>query len=547
MKKILSPILKYQWLILLNLYLILPIFFSLGITRGFDSIHDPVIWWNLACSVAFLLGLQLLIRKPFSFHLFMLPFYLTVSIDIFTIFVFDSRLSSGYIWIILANMSNWNDFFQTFYREIITGTLLFLIIYTFLLWKIRSLSFSHHRMWSFIPLTMFFALYGGLTIHQAKVHKTTLSSAFVNVVEHDFSSPFGVISQMSVTYLVLQKSKNNLQKRKDFVFNAKKEPLAKPEIYVMVIGETSRRDHWAINGYHRNTSPQLNKVEKLISFKDVITEWSLTQKSVPIMLSLATISDFDRATTEKSIITAYKEAKFKTYWLTTQPFDHFAGNIHVIANDADVVRYFVRKYDAVLLDALDNVFNDFKEKNEKIFIILHTKGSHFEFSKRYPPEFKKYPDSSEFSWKEKLVNRYDNTILYTDFFLSRVISALKAQNTISAMLYVSDHGENLMDDERKLQGHNFGNQYDLPIPMFFWYSDEYEKIYPKKVINVKKNIEKKLGTINVFHSLADMANIQIDEMLDKNLSFFHAPMQEVPRIVYIQNRNKFIDYDLIEK
>ncbi|MCI5209655.1 MAG: hypothetical protein D3910_12875 [Candidatus Electrothrix sp. ATG2] len=49
---------KYKWLILLNLYLIAPLFFSLGIMRGFESIHDPVVWWNIACSIAFLLSLQ---------------------------------------------------------------------------------------------------------------------------------------------------------------------------------------------------------------------------------------------------------------------------------------------------------------------------------------------------------------------------------------------------------------------------------------------------------------------------------------------------------
>ncbi len=523
-----------------------PLFFSLLGTGGFEGIHDPVVWWNIACSVVFLLGLQLLFGKPFFFHLLMLPFYLTVSFDLFTIFVFDSRLSSGYIWIILANISNWNDFIQTFYRQILTGILFLLPSYVFLLWKIRTLSFSQHRKWSFIPLVILFTLYGGLAIRQIKTHNITFSSALIDVIEHDFSSPFGVVSQMSVTYLILSQNKINLKERERFVFNAKKEPLANSEIYIMVIGETSRRDHWTINGYHRNTSPNLSQNEKLISFKDVIAEWALTQKSVPIMLSQATISNFDRATTEKSIITAYKEAKFKTYWFTAQAFDRFAGNIHIIANDADVVRYFVRKYDAILLDAINNVFDELKEKNEKLFIILHTKGSHFEFSKRYPPEFRKYPDSSELSWKEMLINRYDNTILYTDFFLSRLISILEAQNAVSAMLYVSDHGENLMDDDKKLQGHNFGNQYDSPIPMFFWYSDEYERIYPQKVINAKKNIEKKLGTINVFHSLADMGNIQFDE-LDKQLSFFHYPMREEPRIIYIQNRNKFVDYDQFYK
>ena len=92
--------------------------------------------------------------------------------------------------------------------------------------------------------------------------------------------------------------------------------------------------------------------------------------------------------------------------------------------------------------------------NRKQFIVLHTYGSHFNYRERYPAEAAFFqPDSpadAEFKYRDNLINAYDNSIRYTDDFLSRLIGLLQQQDAGSAMLYTSDHGEDIFDDHRHL-------------------------------------------------------------------------------------------------
>lgn len=89
--------------------------------------------------------------------------------------------------------------------------------------------------------------------------------------------------------------------------------------------------------------------------------------------------------------------------------------------------------------------------------MLHTKGSHFEYARRYPPEFARF-GSSGGSRQQNVVDEYDNTVLYTDWLLSELIATLTQRGGASAVFFASDHGENLLDDERQLLGHGIGNR-----------------------------------------------------------------------------------------
>ena len=86
--------------------------------------------------------------------------------------------------------------------------------------------------------------------------------------------------------------------------------------------------------------------------------------------------------------------------------------------------------------------------NRKQFIVLHTYGSHFNYRERYPSEdaffLPDYPVEAEVKYRDNLVNAYDNTIRYTDGFLARLIHMLEEQQVDAAMLYTSDHGEDIL-------------------------------------------------------------------------------------------------------
>ncbi len=107
--------------------------------------------------------------------------------------------------------------------------------------------------------------------------------------------------------------------------------------------------------------------------------------------------------------------------------------------------------DDELLKLVDKQLND---GHRKLFIVLHMYGSHFNYKERYPSDMAVFrPDSltdAKYENREYLLNAYDNTIRYTDCFLASLIEMLQRTNASSAMLYTSDHGEDIFDDDRKL-------------------------------------------------------------------------------------------------
>lgn len=76
--------------------------------------------------------------------------------------------------------------------------------------------------------------------------------------------------------------------------------------------------------------------------------------------------------------------------------------------------------------------------------------------------------------KEELVNVYDNTILYTDHFLTKVIELLKrnADKRWRAMIYVSDHGESLGENGVYLHAapYSIAPQAQIHVPMVMWFA-----------------------------------------------------------------------------
>ena len=304
------------------------------------------------------------------------------------------------------------------------------------------------------------------------------------------------------------------------------------QIVVIVIGESSRADRWSINGYSRETNPLLKQEPNLVSFSDALTGVAATRLSVPVMLSRKPITQSLRAGfSEKSFITAYKEAGFKTYWMSNQmSFGKFDTPISVFANEADVTQFLnlggftdASSFDGALLVPLETAMAD---PHPKKLIVLHSLGSHWNYSRRYPQEFDKWqpslfgianPAYTNLANKPALNNSYDNSILYTDWFLEQVIKTLKSSNKLSAMMYFSDHGETLYDGSCKIAFHGHNTQFEFHIPALMWYSDQYKTAYPEKVEQLIRHKRARINTENVFHSLLDLSDIRYpDERLERS-------------------------------
>ena len=306
-----------------------------------------------------------------------------------------------------------------------------------------------------------------------------------------------------------------------------------PQVVVMVLGESSRADRWSLNGYERATNPLLAQESNLVSLSDMITPVSATRLSVPVILSRKPATQSLRAGfSERSFISAYREAGFKTFWLSNQmTFGEFDTPVSVFAKEADVTRFlnlggFTNRsdFDAVLLAPLQNAIRDPAPKK---LIVLHPLGNHWNYSHRHPQQFDRWkpslfgmakPAYTSLKLKPEINNSYDNSILYTDWFLSEVIGQLKAGPALASMMYVADHGQTLYDGTCKLAFHGHNTQFEFHVPALVWYSDAYGAAHADKVAQLRQHRTASLATENIFHSLLDMADIRYaSEQLDRSI------------------------------
>ena len=343
-------------------------------------------------------------------------------------------------------------------------------------------------------------------------------------------------------------SENYREASRDFKFDARSEHSATaPEVYVMVVGETARAHNFSLYGYPRNTNPLLSKTPGIKAFPNVTTQSNTTHKSVPMLLSAASAEDFERLFHEKGILAAFKEAGFHTVFISNQLPNH--SFIDFLGEQADE-HYFLKKedasqgnhYDEDLLQKLDEILPladasssaHYHYRYRKLFVVLHSYGSHFNYQERYPRSFAYFkPDSKSEAKPENrrdLLNAYDNTIRYTDYILHGIVERLQKWEGVqtktdgvydqptSAMLYTSDHGENIFDDERSLFLHAApkASDYELHVPFIIWTSAGFSKQYPDILKALGENRSKQVqSSLSAFHTMLGIGGIQTRYRLDE--------------------------------
>lgn len=368
--------------------------------------------------------------------------------------------------------------------------------------------------------------------------------------------PANVLYNMYLAFERNAQSENYKETSAQFRFDAKStHPADSTEVYIMVIGETARAMDFSLYGYDRPTTPLLEATDGVVTFSNVTTQSNTTHKSVPMILSAVSARDFNNIYNEKGIIAAFHEAGFTTTFLSNQQPNHSLidflgqqadewlfvktgdGNMDVALPKADEMGNI---YDTTLLPLLDKIL---AKHRKKAFIVLHTYGSHFNYMERYPRNMAHFkPDTKSEAIpgnREDLINAYDNTIRYTDFFLHSIITRLEKTGGMSAMLYTSDHGENIFDDSHQLFLHASprASQYELHVPLIVWLSQNHRNNYPAQWEAANINRQKQAqNSLNAFHTMLDIAGISTQYRKD-SLSLASRQYKEQP-LLYLNDHNK---------
>ena len=292
---------------------------------------------------------------------------------------------------------------------------------------------------------------------------------------------------------------------------------SKPTLVVFVVGETARAANFGLAGYERDTTPLLAK-QDILYFKNFWSCGTSTAVSLPCMfssLSRKNYSDND-AKSRHGLLDFINASGINVFWR-----DNNSG----CKGTCDRVTY--ESPEALSAEAHcknDNCYDEALLTNlsEKVttgnqFIVLHQKGSHGPaYNERYPESMSIYKpvcntNQLQNCSKSEVINAYDNTIRYTDYFLNEVIEWLKLQqethNTL--MVYVSDHGESLGENNLYLHGMPYAIAPDSQkhIPFIFWASPGFysDRKLNKQCLSDLKSTE--FSHDNIFHSFLGLLDI----------------------------------------
>lgn len=294
----------------------------------------------------------------------------------------------------------------------------------------------------------------------------------------------------------------------------------KRSLLVLVVGETARAQNFSLNGYSRQTNPNLSK-DGVINFSNVHACGTSTAISVPCMFSRLGHEQYDDslAAGEESLLDVLAHAGLEVYWR-----DNNSG----CKGACDRVRHEERNafrtaefcdeagcYDEAMLNGLDRYL---EQLDRDAVVVLHQLGSHGPtYYKRYPKAFEVFTpvcDSNQLQTctPQEIANAYDNTILYTDHFLHRVIQLLNGQDDKydSAVLYLSDHGESLGENHLYLHGMPYfmAPEVQTRVPMELWMSAGFADSFGVDRACLEGRQNEPLSHDNLFHSVLGLLDIE---------------------------------------
>ncbi len=260
-----------------------------------------------------------------------------------------------------------------------------------------------------------------------------------------------------------------------------------PKTFVLVIGESTNRQRMSLYGYPRNTTPKLNKLkDALVVFNDVITPRPYTIEALQQVLSFADQQDISAYTKMPTLLNMMKQAGYDITWITNQQTQTRRNTmLTTLSQLADHQVYLnnnraqnANQYDGAVLSPFSDALTSSAIKK---LIVVHLLGTHRKYNYRYPPEFEKFQlKTNAPAWINDDIleeyNSYDNSILYNDYVVSELITTLSKNPGQSALVYLSDHGEEVYDYPDSLFcGRNEGKPSPAmyTVPFLLWTSPSY--------------------------------------------------------------------------
>lgn len=320
----------------------------------------------------------------------------------------------------------------------------------------------------------------------------------------------------------------------DAVLSPQAQQRPKKSLMIFVVGETARADHFSLNGYGRETNPEL-KQQDILNFTHVASCGTSTAVSVPCMFSKFPRTDYSdkKGKTYEGLLDMLQRAGLKVLWLDNN--SDCKGTCLRVPH-SDIPKSQPSPFcdgknclDESLLVGLQDYIDSLKDN---AIIVLHSDGSHGpEYYDRYPKTLERFTPVCHTNQlgsctSDELKNVYDNTILYTDHFLSQTIELLKRnQDKVDAsMIYVSDHGESLGENGIYLHAAPYAiapsAQTHVPMVMWFGHSTLEDASVDRHCLAARQD-QPDLSHDYLFHSVLGLLGVTSTEY-QPALDLFHS-------------------------
>ncbi|MBD9513407.1 MULTISPECIES: phosphoethanolamine transferase CptA [unclassified Pseudomonas] len=442
--------------------------------------------------------------------------------------IYKQEFSQSVIFVMFeSNTAEAGEYFSQYFSLWLCLALLAYSVVAVVLWKrIRPISMPAYAR---VPLAVLLVVLN--LFYPFYKQMVTQERTFAQAVEKVQSRMEPAVPwQLVVGYVQYRQQLDNMQKL--LQQNASLPPLQnlkdssgnEPRTLVLVLGESTTRQHMHLYGYGRDTTPNLDALaasgQGLTVFQNVVAPRPYTIEVMQQILTFGDEQNPDRFLTDPSLINLMKQAGYKTFWITNQQTMTKRNTmLTTFSQQTDEQAYLnnqrnqnASQYDGVVLDPFEKAL---KDPAQKKFIVVHLLGTHMDYRYRYPEEFAYFKDrqgapSALSDDQVETYNFYDNAVRYNDFVVSSLIKRYSAANANGFMLYLSDHGEEVYSSgnhDRLGRNEMDPTRPMYTIPFMVWTSPSWQAEHPRDLQAVAN---RSYSSSHLIHTLSDLAGLSYD-------------------------------------
>ena len=318
----------------------------------------------------------------------------------------------------------------------------------------------------------------------------------------------------------------------------KLQPDTVGQTLVVVIGESLTRRHMSLYGYGRKTNVLLHRGDSSLAvYDDVVSPQVHTIPVIRKVMTFLERSHADYFSSRPSLFELFNRAGYETYFISNQPYGgRYETSYDLLLTQAKHQHdpSLHKKPDGVVLPYLQEALAE-KKKNK--LIVIHLMGNHMAYVFRYPKQYDVFHNDSDGFIRSKAkymtpearktIDRYDNSVLYNDFVVSSIIRQVKASKASSAVVYFSDHGEEVYE-MRDFAGHAYEkvSSYMCEIPFLVWRSPSFGRYRTDLTFDPAR----RFSTADFLYSFTDLAGLRYQNF-DATRSLFNQAFK--PRERYV--------------